>query len=190
MSFPTGTRIPLHHPNRTLVQEVIKEAAIHVIMNDLGNRVNGDCEGKAGSRKDMVGINSEGRFPDIMPHFELVGDMINTKIKRICKYADKRVDAAHDVVDRIISLPVNRRMATYLVAAAAIPKMVYGTQWAMPSKAKLRSLRAKAIRACWGASSKLRCPEIVLSLLHDPTRIDPIFACVTRAVLVARRMVR
>ena len=64
-----------------------------------------------------------GRFPDMIPHFVLVGDMINTKIRRICKYADKRVDAAHDILDRIVSLPINRKMAIYLVGAAAIPKL-------------------------------------------------------------------
>ena len=49
-----------------------------------------------------------GRRPDILPHFVLVGDVMNTQVKKICKYSDKRVREAISVVARIISFRSRR----------------------------------------------------------------------------------
>ena len=36
----------------------------------------------------------------------------------------------------------------------------------------------------------MRCREILLGVLYNPCQIDPLYACVSRAILVARRLVR
>ena len=41
-----------------------------------------------------------------------------------------------------------------------------------------------------GTSSKLRCAELVVSLLHDLFKIDPIYANAYRGIMDARRMLR
>ena len=40
----------------------------------------------------------------------------------------------------------------------------------------------------WGTASKLRCAEIVVGILNDPTRIDHMLAAHSRAFIDARRM--
>ena len=42
----------------------------------------------------------------------------------------------------------------------------------------------------WGTSSKLRCAELVLAMLHDPTKVDPTYANAYRGIMDARRMLR
>ena len=74
------------------------------------------------------------------------------------------------------------------MASAAVPKLLYGTQWAMPSCAALSGFRTRVISAIWGRHSRMRCPEIVLAGLHEPTRVDPFFAAAYRTVMLARRI--
>ena len=51
-------------------------------------------------------------------------------------------------------------------------------------------LRGKILICIWGKQSKMRCPEIVLGLLNDPTRVDNYYASAFRAFIDARRMLR
>lgn len=66
--------------------------------------------------------------------------------------------------------------------------MLYGTQWAIPSCRCIRSLRSKIISSVWGTGSRLRCAEVILDILFDPTALDPTYAIALRTILVARRM--
>ena len=40
----------------------------------------------------------------------------------------------------------------------------------------------------WGTSSKMRCSEVVLAIMHDPTRTDPFYSAAYRSFMDARRM--
>ena len=131
----------------------------------------------------------DGVTPELKSHFVLVGDVISTAFTKNCKYADKRLREAMATTARILSLPLSRAMAKHAVCTSVIPKMTYGTQWNLPSSAAVKSIRSRILQAIWGTNNKMRCAEIVLSVLHDATRVEPTFACATRSLLVARRMV-
>jgi len=53
-----------------------------------------------------------------------------------------------------------------------------------------KKLRSSIMKCIWGTSSKNRCVEVVMGILHDPTRVDHTFAAVAKAVSDARRMLR
>ena len=65
----------------------------------------------------------------------------------------------------------------------------YGMQWAAPSLTASRKLRTKAMQCLWGKSGKLRCVEVVIGILQDPTKVDHAFAASYRSILDARRMI-
>ena len=96
--------------------------------------------------------------------------------KRICSLANARADKAISSAQDIIAapfLPAKRKIA---VAAKTVPLMNFGTQWTRPSLARSTQLRNKVIKCIWGNSSQLRCNEVVLAILNDPTKYDPFFS--------------
>ena len=121
-----------------------------------------------------------GKPIKVVSNTVLVGDLITTELRNRRIEPDLRVKEAILTADRVISLNLSREAATYAISSAAIPKMLYGTQWAMPSSSITRKLRTRVLKAVWGKQSQMRCAEIVLGLIHDATRIDPTFAAVYR----------
>ena len=62
--------------------------------------------------------------------------------------------------------------------------------WSAPSTALSTRIRSSILKSIWGTGSKLRCPEIVLGILNDPTRVDNFSSAAYRALLDARRTLR
>ena len=54
----------------------------------------------------------------------------------------------------------------------------------------MAKFRDAIMRGIWSRRSKMRCLEILYSLLFDPTKLDPYFAAICRSFYVARRMLR
>ena len=138
---------------------------------------------------DRIFRISIGHTPLLLDHFILVGDLVSTTIRKSCGYAGRRMKTAIEAVSKAIALPICQKLKEAVVETIAIPRMAYGTQWCMPSKASAAQLRSKVLNLIWGPNGKIRCQEVVLGILHDATRIDPTFACAARAILVARRMI-
>ena len=44
------------------------------------------------------------------------------------------------------------------------------------------------MKCLWGMSSKMRCTEVVIGILNDPTKVDHTYAAAYRAIIDARRM--
>ena len=132
-------------------------------------------------------LADNGTPPKVVGHLVLVGDIISTQNRLRKKEPDARVAAAVDIVNRVLSLRMDGESAAYAIGSSAIPKMLYGTQWALPSYSATKKFRTRIISAIWGRSSKMRCVEIIMAGLHDPTRIDPRHEGVHRRQLDARR---
>ncbi len=69
-----------------------------------------------------------------------------------------------------------------------IPALVSGTLWDIPTNKALDGLRTTIVNAIWGKSRKQRCREVLLSVLNDPTKTDPLAAIVSRRLNDARRL--
>ena len=137
----------------------------------------------------LKGITLHGTNTTIKGLFVLVGDVISAQMKRSKEQPDKRVADALTVAKKLLSLKFGRGLCAHAVSTSVIPRMTYGTQWALPSVAALSKLRSAILSGIWGQGSRLRCSEIVLGLMHDPTRVDPTFACLFRTFSHTRQMV-
>ena len=63
-----------------------------------------------------------------------------------------------------------------------------GTLWDLPSNKALAHLRTQVIKAIWGKGRRMRCLEIALGVLNDPTRTDPMVAIIYKRSADARRL--
>ena len=94
------------------------------------------------SMKKLNETKLGGIAPKVCRHLLLVCDVISVTTKKLCNYADKRVHDALDIVARISSLPINKGLVLTALTTAAIPRMIYGTQWTMPSGRMTKAMRA------------------------------------------------
>ena len=70
----------------------------------------------------------------------------------------------------------------------AIPKMLYGNLFVLPSISLRRRLRTAVILSIWGTRKLMRCPEVVVGILFNPVRADPTSAIVYRNLTDLRRL--
>ena len=87
-----------------------------------------------------------------------------------------------------IKTGVEGQLQGFVTMAAAIPKILHGTLWVLPSSGHLGKLRTAALKAVWGPTRLMRCPEIVVAVLNTAVRIDPIAAIVYRGLCDTRRI--
>ena len=66
--------------------------------------------------------------------------------------------------------------------------MTFGNMWILPSVRSIAQARTAVLRAEWGHARAMRCPEIVLGILRNPVRDDPLSAIMYRAICDLRRI--
>ena len=109
--------------------------------------------------------------------------------------ADSQGNADEPTIGGIYDRSKNRFTANVTrkaraAATAVIPAAVYGTQWITAAVHKNGKFASKMLRIIWGGNKGRRCPEAVLAVLHDPTRVDPLYASAFRTIMTARRTLR
>ena len=95
---------------------------------------------------------------------------------------------AREVVNKANAAPLTFGKRKKVLATKVIPTGIHGTLWSPPSKAEAKTQRTKTLACQWGKNSKMRCPEVVIGILNDPTRSDHFYAAVHRAFNETRRM--
>jgi len=70
---------------------------------------------------------------------------------------------------------------------AAIPKILHGTIWTFPSATSTDKMRAASVN-CTGRWDTMRCPEVIVAILNNPVRADPVAAICYRGLCDARRL--
>ena len=83
---------------------------------------------------------------------------------------------------------MTRKQKTRLIQAAVIPAAMAGTLWDIPSKKALVNLKAEVMHAIWGKGRRLRSVEMVLAVINDPTKTDPLAAMILKRLSDARRL--
>ena len=139
-------------------------------------------------KKWLQKIKLGGCVPKCPQYVELVGCMVTSAKQRQCALQDKRLSRTINSIARIIAAPVGAARRIRAFCAKAIPMAIYGMQWGCPSVAMATRFRSKALRCIWGSSSKMRCMEVVVGVLNDPTKVDHYYAAAYRSILDARRM--
>ena len=137
-------------------------------------------------------ITIKGLKPRITSTEKMVGHTITTH--RIGKCTSKVMnDRAEESIRRtkLVStsgLPYEQRRL--LIETSAIPVSWCGCQWHLP-RADLQTKASNAVvKALWGHKRTQRSREIVLAILHDPTKVDPSSSFVFKRIVDARRMLR
>ena len=90
--------------------------------------------------------------------------------------AKKRAECTETTMDIIAHSMGSRRQRTMVASGAAIPQLLHSIQWTRPTVECLERLRRKTVRIHWGNNRGTRCAEIVLALLTNPARDDPVGA--------------
>jgi hypothetical protein len=85
--------------------------------------------------------------------------------------------------------PTSQALKAKGIATLVVPRMLQGTQWTLPSIKCIKRLRACILTAIWSTTKALRCTEIALGVLSDPTKVDPWGAKISRAFMNIKRLV-
>ena len=141
-------------------------------------------------RKTLANTSIRGHTPKCSKHIEMAGHTVSTAMRRVCKYANKRADKAIGSANDILAAPLTAKNKKKAIATKTIPIATFGNQWTRPSVSRCHKLRGRIMKCLWGSSSKMRCREIVLAVLNDPTKVDPHSSSAFRAFVDARRMIR
>ena len=83
---------------------------------------------------------------------------------------------------------MTRRQKTRLIQAVVIPAAIAGTLWDIPTKKAMANLRVEVMNATWGRGRKMRCAEMVMAIINDPTKTGPLAAIVCKRLSDARRL--
>ena len=67
--------------------------------------------------------------------------------------------------------------------------MTFGNLWILPSTTCIAQARTAVLRAEWGHNRAMRCPELVLGILRNPVRDDPLSAIIYRSICDLRRLI-
>ena len=77
----------------------------------------------------------------------------------------------------------------FLLQAAVAPKALYASSVAALPARPCGRLRSAMLSALWGAGRRLRCKEVVLTLLSKGHKLDPVQVDAYEALLALRRMI-
>ena len=121
----------------------------------------------------------------------MVGHDITTRKGRHATTISLRANKAGNRATKVANMTdLTRKQKTRLITNAVIPTATSGTLWNIPTKKALSKLNADIIRAIWGKGRKLRAAEMVLAIVNDPTKTDPLSAIVFKRLSDARRLMR
>ncbi len=120
----------------------------------------------------------------------MVGHCITTRRARKTTFLNGRAEKAALRAQRAAAVGATKRQRTRLIQQAVVPMAVSGTLWEIPSVKQLDGLRTSTINAIWGKNRKQRSREVVLAVLNDATKTDPLAAMVFRRLEDARRLMK
>ena len=125
--------------------------------------------------------------PQVTHTAPLVGETLNVTHRTLRTGPNSRTLHAFSAATRCSYANSNARFKTLALEAVAIPRMLTGCARCFPSSASLTRLRTKILLSVWSKARTMRCTEVVVAILNDPTRIDPWGALIMRTFTATRR---
>ena len=129
-------------------------------------------------RKELKSVSVNGQSTPVVTTEKMVGHQINAMRKRSVQHISSRSESAAIRARKVGGLAMTRKQKARLIQVAVIPAASVGTLWDIPSKKSLAALRAEVMNAIWGKGRKLRSAEMVMAVINNPTRTDPLAAIV------------
>ncbi len=143
-------------------------------------------------REELRTIKIDGVCPKTSLAETMVGHTIVTRrlIGQTTSLMNQRAEETIKRASRIERSDLPPRQKRLLIESAAIPVSWCGCQWNLP-RADLQARAANTVvAALWGRRRKMRAKEMVLAVLHDPTKVDPMASMLYKRLLDARRALR
>jgi len=94
-----------------------------------------------------------------------------------------------EAAKRVTYCPANQERRVKAIATWVIPKMIQSTLWTFPAAKSFMKLRSMILISTFSTTRAMRCPEVVVTILSDPTKTDPWAATIVRAFLSIRRLI-
>ena len=91
------------------------------------------------------------------------------------------------IAKNISKAPISNARAQVANQTAALSKAIASTQWTTASARATATLRTAMLKGSWGSARKMRCVEILMSVLFSPTKADPQSAITFRTLQHTRR---
>jgi hypothetical protein len=140
-------------------------------------------------RQTLQQTKFDGRHINVQQEDILVGMCISTRKAPRRHRQDLRALGTIRSSNRILRTGVGADLKAHAVVVAAIPKMLHGNLWAMPSVAIVKRARTACARGRWGKGRATRCLEVLLAVLSNPVRADPVSAIAYRGICDVRRLI-
>ena len=130
----------------------------------------------------------KGKTILVMTTEKMVGHQITAMHLRNVQHVSRRGDVAALRARKVSGLAMTKRQKTRLIQVAVILAAKAGTLWDIPTKKAMANLRTEVMNATWGRGRKMRCAEMVMAIINDPTKTDPLAAIVFKRLSDARRL--
>ena len=112
------------------------------------------------------------------------------KRRRDVEALTRRTERAHQRRAIVQGMQRTRQQKLKLMQGAIIPAAVARTLWDIPSRTAVNQFRTQVIQAIWGQGRKIRAQSIVLGVLKDSVRTDPLAAMIYERPVGARRLMK
>eukprot|EP00973_Karenia_brevis_P081692 11325372-Karenia_brevis.AAC.1 len=101
---------------------------------------------------------------------------------------EANMSSAMHVANRVSSLPLGFDIRTVVLQGGVIPKSLHGCEVSIMLQRLLSRLRTGVLNSLWGNGRKMRCPEIVFTLLSRGHLSDPLQADMYRSLVTFQSM--
>ncbi len=123
---------------------------------------------------------------------QMVGHTITTRRTRnvTTQLMNQRMEETIRRADKIARSDLHPKIKRKLVETAAVPSSWCGSLWNLPKVNFQAKAANSVVAALWGKRRIMRSKEIVLSILHDPSRVDLAASLAYKRLHDARRTLR
>ena len=118
-----------------------------------------------------------------------LGAQVTTMRRKVHTMARQRIHKARATIKKIARnyIPLNAKRT--MVGAAGMAKGIFGASVTALPRPQVSKLRTSIIQACLGHKKPHAAPELVTTMLLEPTRHDPLIAADYEAVNIFKRLI-
>ena len=118
-----------------------------------------------------------------------LGAQLTTMRRRVHTIANQRIIQARATITKIARNHIPLRAKRTMVGAAGMSKGIFGASVTALPRAQVVRMRSSIIRTCLGHKKPHAAPELVTTMLLEPTRHDPLIAADYEAVNTFKRLI-
>ena len=142
----------------------------------------------ARARRRLRGLRIGSTALHVVGQARHLGAQVASVKRKVYDIARERVGKARAAIRKIGKNPLPKKAKVVMAGAAGMTKGIFGTSVAALPCPQARAMRTDIIRTCLGSKKPHAAPELITTLLLDPTRHDPTIAADWGAVAAMKRL--